>query len=369
MKRELPGMIALAERLLASDTPGTLATLFSARGSTYRTLGSMMVSLPGIRAGGVSGGCLEEYVARAGERATRRTPAAILSFSTHPDSDDDVPVLGCGGAIDVLVERLTRDHLAWLKGLAAAYEADEPALLGCLVTHSAERIVVDRAWLPKPADEVMNAEAIKRLCVEVSRDGRSRHTSMDSGGDVLVQYIPPLTRLVIVGGGDDAQPLCELGHALGWHVTVVDRRARLATATRFPTADVVLAGDWDDVLGAVAVTRRTAIVLMTHSLDDDARALSQLSEKECSYIGALGPPHRRQWLLEEVAAQRTALTASCHERLRGPVGLDLGDRSPTGIAVAISAEILARINNCSAHSLSNRVTQADVDGQRRVCNF
>src|SRR5258707_1167916 len=81
MKRELPGMIALAERLLASDTPGTLAILFSARGSTYRTLGSMMVSLPGIRAGGVSGGCLEEYVARAGERAngnTRYRPAGSL---------------------------------------------------------------------------------------------------------------------------------------------------------------------------------------------------------------------------------------------------------------------------------------------------
>src|SRR5260221_12773518 len=108
-------MIALAERLLATDTPGTLATLFSARGSTYRSLGSMMVSLPGIHAGGISGGCLEEYVARAGERATRDTPATLLSFSTHPDSDDDVPVLGCGGSIDVLVERLTPQHLDWLK--------------------------------------------------------------------------------------------------------------------------------------------------------------------------------------------------------------------------------------------------------------
>src|SRR5882762_5943025 len=242
MNDELAAMIALAKRLLASGTAGTLSTLFSARGSTYRPLGSMMVSLPGMHAGGVSGGCLEEYVSRVGERATRTAPVVMLRFSTHPDSDDDVPVLGCGGAIDVLVERLTRDHLAWLKGLAAAYEADEPALLGCLVTHSAERIVVDRAWLRKPPDEAMNAEAITRLCAEVSRDGMSRHTSMDSGRDVLVQYIPPLTRLVIVGGGDDAQPLCGLGHGLGWHVTVVDRRARLATATRFPTADVVLAG-------------------------------------------------------------------------------------------------------------------------------
>src|SRR5215510_977134 len=91
MKQELAAMIALAERLVASDTPGTLSTLFAARGSTYRTLGSMMVSLPGMHAGGISGGCLEEYVARAGERATRSTPAAMLQFSTHRDAVDDVP--------------------------------------------------------------------------------------------------------------------------------------------------------------------------------------------------------------------------------------------------------------------------------------
>jgi len=114
MTDELAAMIELAKRLVASDTAGTLSTLFSARGSTYRSPGSMMVSLPGMHAGGVSGGCLEEYVARVGERATRTAPAVILRFNTHPDSDGDAPVLGCGGSIDVLVERLTQDHVAFL---------------------------------------------------------------------------------------------------------------------------------------------------------------------------------------------------------------------------------------------------------------
>ncbi len=114
MNDELAAMIALAKRLLASGTAGTLSTLFSARGSTYRPLGSMMVSLPGIHAGGVSGGCLEEYVVRVGERATRTAPVLMLRFSTHPDSEDDVPVLGCGGSIEVLVERLMPDHVAFL---------------------------------------------------------------------------------------------------------------------------------------------------------------------------------------------------------------------------------------------------------------
>jgi len=84
MHDELSAMADLAKDVVASGLPGTLTTLFSARGSTYRPLGSMMVSLPGTRAGGISGGCLDEYVARIGERETRNVSAAMLHFTTHP---------------------------------------------------------------------------------------------------------------------------------------------------------------------------------------------------------------------------------------------------------------------------------------------
>src|SRR5262245_21854831 len=115
-------MVDLAKQLLASNTPGTLSTLFSARGSTYRPVGSMMVSTPGVRVGGISDGCLEEYVARVGERATRTSSAVMLRFDTHRDSKDDAPVLGCGGSIELLIERLTAAHVALLQEFAAATE-------------------------------------------------------------------------------------------------------------------------------------------------------------------------------------------------------------------------------------------------------
>src|SRR5215468_1476247 len=111
MSHDFSAMADLARRLVESGTAGTLSTLFSARGSTYRPVGSMMVSMPGMRAGGISGGCLEEYVARIGERATRNTSAVMLNFSTRPDADEAVPVLGCGGSIQVLVERLEPKHV------------------------------------------------------------------------------------------------------------------------------------------------------------------------------------------------------------------------------------------------------------------
>src|SRR5688500_7039480 len=110
MRTELPQLIGLAQRLLDHNEPGTLATLFSASGSSYRSLGSMMVGgPPGVVAGGGSGGCLEEYIVRHGRELTRNHAAVLLTFDTGSadDVDEAKPVSGCGGSIDVLVERLT----------------------------------------------------------------------------------------------------------------------------------------------------------------------------------------------------------------------------------------------------------------------
>jgi xanthine dehydrogenase accessory factor len=331
--QDVDAMRALASRMLRSGTPGTLSTLFAARGSTYRPLGSMMVGFPGRRAGGISGGCLEEYIARVGERETRSAPAAMLHFSTHPDAEDNAPVLGCGGSIDVLVERLTAEHLAVLEEFGAAVERDEGSLLACSVRRDGEAVSVTREWLR-------------------SADG---HTTTASDGNVLLHYVPPITRLVIFGAGDDARPVCELGASLGWHVSVADRRARYATNARFPDARALFACDWENAVESIRFSPRTAVVLMTHSLDDDARVLSQLSGRRFAYVGALGPAHRREWLLEEASALGMAASDPVARMLRGPIGLDLGERSPVGIAVAITAEILAHFNRRPALSLDSHV--------------
>jgi xanthine dehydrogenase accessory factor len=367
MNRELAAMITLANRLVASGIHGTLSTLFAARGSTYRSLGAMMVSLPGTRAGGISGGCLEEHVARAGARATQDAPAVMLRFSTHPDSDDDAPILGCGGSIDVLVERLTADHVTLLEEFARASERDECALLACVVRRAGQALSIRREWLGAADGAHCATPDLGRICGAVAREARSRHAALDSDADVLVQYVPPVTRLLIFGAGDDAQPLCEIGTLLGWHVSVADRRSRLATAARFPEAQKVVAADWDEVVNTLCYSGRTAAVLMTHSLDDDARVLSALSRRQLSYIGALGPAHRRRWLLEEVAALGVRLTDDARLKLRGPIGLDLGDRSAAGIAVAAVAEILAHFNARDAQPLHSKADTATIEGRPGAC--
>jgi xanthine/CO dehydrogenase XdhC/CoxF family maturation factor len=351
MKQELSAVVALAKSLADSETPATLVTLFSARGSTYRPLGSMMVGLPGMHAGGVTGGCLEEYVARAGERATRETPATILPFSTHPESDDDAPALGCGGSIELLVERLTPNHVAVLQQLADAALRDDASILATFVERAARSIRVTREWLPPDDASRDRTPECARVHEAVARKRKSRHARLDANTAVLLQYVQPLTRLLIFGAGDDARPLCELGASLGWHVTVVDRRARLATRARFPNADAVVAADWDDALAAVPLTQQTAAVLMTHNFEDDACVVSLLARRDVAYVGSLGPAHRRHWLLEDVKSRGVHLSDEFAANVRGPIGLDLGDRSAAGIAVAVTAEIMAALNGRTARPL------------------
>jgi xanthine/CO dehydrogenase XdhC/CoxF family maturation factor len=162
-------------------------------------------------------------------------------------------------------------------------------------------------------------------------------------------------------------PLCDVGASLGWHVSVVDRRARLATRARFPNARVVVAGEWDEAVDAVVCSPRTAAVLMTHSLDDDARVLSLLSRRQLSYVGALGPAHRRQWLIDQASAYDATRRDQIAMKVHGPIGLNLGDRSAAGIAVAVAAEILARLNHRDARPLHDAGDASRVEFHRGAC--
>lgn len=338
MKRELQPLIDLAERLLQSDEPGVIATLFSADGSSYRPLGSMLIGGPaGTFAGGVSGGCLEEYVLRRGREIGEQGDPVMLSFSTGSEDDDDPkPVLGCGGTLDVLVERLSEKHLQFLHHLHRAQNDDQHWESHCTITtDDAGQLSVSRAL--RCTDERPSKGELHREC-------SSRRT--------LVQRITPVTRLVIFGAGHDAVPLCEMGQMLGWHVTVVDRRARHAKASRFPNADVVLAEPWQSAIEKITFTPSTAVVLLTHSLPDDAELLPLLDGREMAYLGVLGPTHRREALLDWVNAG-AQLSDELLARLRGPIGLDLGDRSPSGIALAVAAEIQAVLHRRSGQALSD----------------
>jgi xanthine/CO dehydrogenase XdhC/CoxF family maturation factor len=113
----------------------------------------------------------------------------------------------------------------------------------------------------------------------------------------------------------------------------------------------VIAGPWEAAVGQIRFTANTAVVLMTHSLPDDAILLPLLADKPFAYAGVLGPAHRREALVK-IASEAGSMNDDVLTRLRGPIGLDLGDRSAGGIAVAVISEIMAQLNDRDGRAMS-----------------
>lgn len=329
----------LIDRSLRSGISAVVATLVAREGHSYREPGSMMVMNEALEvAGGVSGGCLEEYIGRAGRELLRDRDSALMNFDTSDDGDTDRPVLGCGGRLQILVEMARPDHLDYLDVLLATMQrSDRAATMFNLTEQSAylspsqcRSIVVDDAVVF--GDALLDSQATELVGEAISL--RESLTVRNRSGFYAANYLWPQPRLVVFGAREDAMPLMQIAKAASWYVTVVDRRLRLATTGRFPLADQVIAERWDAAIGSIEWNRWTAAVAMTHSLGDDAAILGDLLARDIAYLGLLGPSVRADKLW-------AALPADGRSRVRSPVGLALGDKSPAAVAVAIMAELIA----------------------------
>jgi xanthine dehydrogenase accessory factor len=186
-------------------------------------------------------------------------------------------------------------------------------------------------------EQQTQTEAVAR---DVLRSQASKNFSMH-GEEYFAEYVAPPRALFVFGAGDDAQPLTEFAHSLGWFVTVADGRSNLARAGRFPLAGAVTVlrrglGEGDRWPGP-----RDAAVIMTHSYEQDGILLRQLLPLSLTYLGILGPRARTERLIAGISAEIGAPAETCLERLHAPVGLDIGAHNPAAIALSIVAEIQA----------------------------
>jgi xanthine dehydrogenase accessory factor len=162
--------------------------------------------------------------------------------------------------------------------------------------------------------------------------------TIEHGGRALfVQpYSPPL-RFIIVGAVHIAQPLAVMASAAGWEVVIVDPRGAWATEDRFPGVRIV--ADWPDVaLSALAPDRRTAIVTLTHDPKLDDPALTVALRSPAFYVGSLGSRKTHGARLRRLAD--AGLDDVQLARIHAPIGLAIGARTPSEIAVAILAQVM-----------------------------
>ena len=158
---------------------------------------------------------------------------------------------------------------------------------------------------------------------------------------VFVESFAPPPRMLVFGAVDFTAALVRVAKVLGYRVTVCDAREVFATRARFPDADEVVV-DWPDrLLGRVGgdLTRRDAVCVLTHDAKFDVPALVSALATDAGYIGAMGS--RRTHADRTVRLTEAGVDAAGLARIRAPIGLDVGARTPEETAVSICAEIIA----------------------------
>lgn len=353
---EISEVLAAISELAARGAPMALATIVATRGSTYRRAGArLLVPAEGPAIGNLSGGCLEDDVARAGREVMANGVPQLLTFDMTAEGDAVWGYgLGCNGAIDVFVEPAEM-AIETAAAFRVAMLANRPAAMVTVIESSAPDEARPGARLLIGADGLSyggispELDRGARAAAEAGiADGRSTVRELPlPGGAVARAFVevaqPPL-RLVICGAGHDAIPLVRQAAALGWRVVVADIRRALLTNERFPEAESFVDANPPEAAAAIGPDERTAVVLMSHNYLRDGeylRSLAGVGIARLAYLGLLGPRGRTGKLLAELEAEGVSLTDADRARLHAPAGLDLGAEEPEEVAAAIVAEILA----------------------------
>ena len=359
-------MLDLAAELapwVAQGRDFAVATVVSVSGSAPRPVGAALaVDSGGEVVGSVSGGCVEGavYDLCVGSLADGLPVRERFGY------DDDTAFavgLTCGGAVEVLVVPVRvgsadRETLEAALDLAAR---GEPVALAR---------VLDAGPGPQPGPNAAPGDAPGALLL-VRPDGTYRgglgtaddaslaaqaRALLDSGRTevcgvpesatgcadavtLLVESSVPPARMIVFGAVDFAGALVRAGKLLGYHVTLCDARGVFATRARFPEADEVVV-EWPDrYLRATRTDARSVLCVLTHDPKFDVPLLEVALRVPAAYVGAMGSRRThddRVQLLREAGVGAEELA-----RLRSPIGLDLGGRTPEETAVSIAAEIVA----------------------------
>ena len=297
-----------AEEWRAAGRRATLGTIVKTWGSAPRPVGAMVVLRDdGQLVGSVSGGCVEDDLierVRAGTLAAAKPEVVTYGVSTDEARRWGLP---CGGTVQLVFEPVTESS-----GVAEM-----------LATIGRQQLVRRRLELDSG-----------RVTLEAGRWS----DVLEFDGKVLSTVHGPRWRLVLIGGGQLTHYLAEMARMLDYHVLVIDPREEYANSWNLPGVELDRRMP-DDVIRELNLDGHSAVIALTHDPKLDDMGLMEALKSAAFYIGAIGSKKnndaRRKRLLEfDLSPEEIA-------RLRGPVGLYIGSKTPPEIAVAILAEMTA----------------------------
>jgi xanthine dehydrogenase accessory factor len=322
-----------------------LATVIKTWGSSPREVGAKMaVTDRGEMTGSVSGGCVEGAVIEAALETLENGEVKLLHFGIADETAWEVG-LACGGEVDVFVQPLDRD----------LFDAQTAAIASEKIFGTLTRIrgaFADQSICLEGQADCFEYVSVVDDWVERARtafeEGRTGILNEGSAvhleEDVYfldVQF--PQPKLIIVGGGHISIALVRIASQVGYRTIVIDPRRAFGSKSRFADADELIQAWPDAAFLELEINRSSAIAVLSHDPKLDDPALMAALATNAFYVGALGSrgtqQKRRLRLLE------AGLSTDQVDRIHGPIGLDLGGRSPEEIALAVMAEIVRVRNN------------------------
>jgi xanthine dehydrogenase accessory factor len=272
--------------------PWALATRVQTKGSTYRKPGArLLVDSEGGTLGVLSGGCLEEEIARHGQKVIDDASPVLLSFDTRR-------LYGCDGQLKTLVEPLP----------AAGENGNLITEIGRLLGN--REVCRVRTCFE---GDTLGSELLAPDALLAQRRG------------IFIDTVPLPVRLLLFGTGPEIEPITQLADNLGWVVERCSHPSELAEDFR-PDA-------------------QTAALVMTHNFGRDLVALDRLLPLQLRYIGLLGPRKRHAELLARLGEYRPLDFDAEVKTLFAPAGLDIGSEAPEEIALSIVSEVAAVLSD------------------------
>jgi len=365
----------IAEQLQAWHASGrsfAVATVVGVSGSAPRDPGAALaVDSAGEAIGSVSGGCVEGAVYELCQEAIVSGRPVLERFG-YSDEDAFAVGLTCGGILDVFIQPIVPGADAALDAgityiasgtpVALARVIEGPTgLLGATVAVTADSHHGSLSPAPSTTGALERAAVAEaRAMLDAGRTGKvvlgldGRPCDDEEQGTVtfFVESYVPAPRMLVFGAIDFAAAVVKIGKFLGYRVTVCDARPVFATERRFPDADEVVV-DWphrylDSQLDSL--DGRSVLCVLTHDAKFDIPLLERALRLPVGYVGAMGS--RKTHLDRNARLRDVGLSDAEIARLRSPIGLDLGARTPEETAVSVAAEIVAHRRGGSCLPLS-----------------
>ena len=206
------------------------------------------------------------------------------------------------------------------------------------------------------AQDVIKEERSRVLSFDLT-DESLADSGLICGGklEIFVEPIMPLPRVVIFGAGHISTQVSKIATIAGFKSWLVDDRPIYANETRFPEAERIFAGSFEDAFKAIEPDENTYLVIVTRGHQEDQNVLRWAVGTDARYVGMIGSKRKIRAIVRDL--EKEGIDRQHLERVHMPIGLDIGAVVPEEIAVAIVAELVQNRRTGSDHHLSKKLCQ------------